>query len=95
MAIVLIQLPKLSSINTQPLVNFTANDSTSCKTPFTVQFSDLSPSASTWLWDFGDGSAPSTVKNPSHTFTGLVTFSVTLTITLPGDVATQLQNINT
>ncbi|HKC35498.1 MAG TPA: PKD domain-containing protein, partial [Chitinophagaceae bacterium] len=75
---------KSVSVNTQPPVNFTANDSTSCKTPFTVQFSDLSPSASTWLWDFGDGSTTSTLKNPSHTYNSLGSFSVTLTITLPG-----------
>ena len=77
-------ITKTVSVNTQPPVNFSANDSTSCKTPFTVQFSDLSPSASTWLWDFGDGSAPSSVKDPSHTYNSLGMFSVTLTITLPG-----------
>lgn len=71
-------------VNTQPPVNFSANDSTSCKAPFTVQFSDLSPSASTWLWDFGDGSPTSNVKNPSHTYNSVGLFSVTLTITLPG-----------
>ena len=76
-------ITKTVSVNTQPTVNFAANDSTSCKTPFTVQFSDLSPAASTWLWDFGDGST-SNVKNPSHTYNSLGTFSVTLTITLPG-----------
>ena len=77
-------ITKTVTVNTQPPVNFSANDSTSCKTPFTVQFSDLSPSASTWLWDFGDGSTPSTVKNPSHTYNSIGSFTVTLTITLPG-----------
>jgi PKD repeat protein len=77
-------ITKTVSVNTQPPVNFTANDSTSCKAPFTVQFSDLSPSASTWLWDFGDGSPTSTSQNPTHPYTTPGTFSVTLTITLPG-----------
>jgi gliding motility-associated-like protein len=77
-------ITKTVLVNTQPSVDFTANDSTSCKTPFTVQFSDISPSASTWLWDFGDGSPTSTLKNPSHTYTSLGSFSVTLTITLTG-----------
>ena len=76
-------ITKTVTVNTQPTVDFTANDSTSCKTPFTVQFSDLSPSAGTWLWDFGDGGT-STSRNPSHTYTSLGTFTVTLTITLPG-----------
>jgi len=71
-------------VNTQPTVDFAANDSTSCKTPFTVQFSDLSPAAATWLWDFGDGSPTSNVRNPSHTYNSLGLFSVTLTITIPG-----------
>jgi len=74
---------KTVSVNTQPSVDFTANDSTSCKVPFTVQFTDLSPAASTWLWDFGDGGT-SNVRNPSHTYTTLGSFSVTLAITLPG-----------
>ena len=77
-------ITKTVFVSTQPPVNFTANDSTSCKAPFTVQFSDQSPAASTWLWDFGDGSPTSTVKNPSHTYNSQGMFSVTLTITLPG-----------
>ncbi len=62
---------------------FTANDSTSCRAPFTVQFSDMSPGAATWLWDFGDGGT-STQQNPSHTYTSTGIYDVTLTITLPG-----------
>jgi gliding motility-associated-like protein len=77
-------ITKTVVVSTQPPVNFTANDSTSCKVPFTVQFSDASPSAATWLWDFGDGSPTSTTRNPSHTYTTLGNYSVTLTITLAG-----------
>jgi gliding motility-associated-like protein len=71
------------TVITQPAVNFKANDSTSCRAPFTVQFTDLSPTANTWLWDFGDGQT-SNLQNPSHTYTSGGTFNVTLTITLPG-----------
>ena len=74
-------ITKSVSVTTQPPVNFSANDSTSCKAPFTVQFSG--PSASTWLWDFGDGGT-STSQSPTHIYNSLGTFSVTLTITLPG-----------
>src|SRR6185503_6452859 len=74
-------ITKTVLVNTQPSVDFTANDSTSCKAPFTVQFSDLSPSASTWLWDFGDG-ATSTSRNPTHTYNSPGNYSVTLSITL-------------
>src|SRR6185436_2763651 len=76
-------ITKTVVVNTQPSVDFTANDSTSCKAPFTVQFSDLSPSASTWLWDFGDG-ATSTSRNPTHTYNTPGNYSVTLSITLTG-----------
>ena len=76
-------ITKTVTVNTQPTVDFTANDSTSCKTPFTVQFTDLSPAASTWLWDFGDGNT-STSRNPSYTYNTAGFYTVTLTITLPG-----------
>jgi gliding motility-associated-like protein len=75
---------KTITVTTQPVVSFTANDSTACKAPFTVQFTDTSPAASTWLWDFGDGSPTSTSQNPSHTYTANGVYSVTLNITLPG-----------
>jgi PKD repeat protein len=34
-----------------------------------------------WEWDFGDGSLGSTQQEPTHTFPGLGTYQVTLTIT--------------
>ena len=71
------------TIISQPAVNFTLNDSTACNAPFTVQFTDASPAASTWLWNFGDGGT-SNLQNPSHTYTSSGVFDVTLTITLPG-----------
>ncbi|MFI5129509.1 MAG: PKD domain-containing protein, partial [Chitinophagales bacterium] len=67
-------------INSKPTVDFTVNDSTSCQAPFTVQFTDLSPGANTWLWDFGDGNT-STLQNPSHTYNTFGTYTVALTIT--------------
>jgi gliding motility-associated-like protein len=67
----------------QPTVNFTLNDSTACKAPFTVQFTDVSPASSTWLWNFGDGGT-SNLQNPLHTYTSSGVFDVSLTITLPG-----------
>ncbi|TMI64493.1 MAG: PKD domain-containing protein [Bacteroidetes bacterium] len=71
------------TITSQPPVNFTLNDSTACRSPFTVQFTDISPAASTWLWNFGDGGT-SNLQNPSHTYTSGGVFDVSLTITLPG-----------
>ncbi len=56
--------------------------------PLPVTFTDASPNSPTaWLWDFGDGTAPSTVQNPSHTYTSPGTYAVTLTATGIGGAA--------
>lgn len=52
--------------------------------PLTVNFSDLSTPGSgainQWYWDFGDG-LNSTQQNPSHVYSGIGNFSVTLIVT--------------
>jgi PKD repeat protein len=46
-----------------------------------VQFLDLSSGTPlTWLWNFGDGSDPSTLQNPSHVYRYEGLYTVTLTI---------------
>ena len=62
-----------------PTADFSATP-TSGFTPLTVQFSDLSSHAATWLWDFGDGNS-STEQNPSHIYTTAGTYEVSLTVT--------------
>lgn len=42
---------------------------------------DSGDSIASWSWDFGDGSAASTVSNPSHTYTIEGPYTVTLTVT--------------
>jgi gliding motility-associated-like protein len=76
-------ITKPVTVLAQPTVDFTANDSTSCSSPFTVQFTDNSPVGANWLWDFGDGST-STQQNPVHTYTTPGYYDVSLTISLPG-----------
>ncbi len=52
---------------------------TSGAPPLTVSFSDLSNGAPTsWSWDFGDGGASST-QNPTHEYTLMGIFDVSLT----------------
>lgn len=51
-----------------PYVQFYA-DTTFGWPPLTVQFSDSSAGASSWLWRFGDGDS-SLAQNPMHTFYG-------------------------
>lgn len=46
-----------------------------------VQFTNQSQNATTYSWDFGDGSALSTETDPLHLFTAAGTYTVTLTAT--------------
>src|SRR6266568_3947548 len=68
-----------------PSANFTANP-TSGQAPLTVQFTDQSTGTVTaWDWNFGDGSAHSSIQNPSHTYTSAGDFTVTLTVSCFGN----------
>ena len=60
---------------------FTATSTNGSK-PFSTIFTDQSTNTPTsWLWNFGDNTATSTLQNPSHTYTVAGTYSVTLTAT--------------
>lgn len=53
--------------------------------PLTVNFVDLSYSnigadPLTWQWDYGDGTSNGTTQNPSHTYSSLDNYNVTLTV---------------
>lgn len=61
--------------------------------PLTVAFTDLSSgSPASWLWDFGDGET-STDQNPTHVYTALGSFTVSLTV--DGSTETKLDYIST
>ena len=64
-----------------PRVDFSSNDTGNCRAPYTANFQDRSTGAVSWSWDFGDGSPPSTLQNPSHTYTALGRYTVKLTVT--------------
>jgi len=61
--------------------NITAGPSTSGCSPLTVNFFNATTNGLTFLWNFGDGSAPVTSFAPTHVFTTGGTFTVTLTST--------------
>ena len=48
-----------------------------------VDFTNLSTGATSYSWNFGDGTTPSTQTTPSHPYSNLGVFSVVLTITDP------------
>lgn len=66
-------------VTDKPVINFTAPVASSCRVPVTFNFQDQSPSAASWLWEFGDGQT-STIQNPSNTYSQEGDFDVTLTI---------------
>lgn len=53
-----------------------------CTPPYIADFIDSSANATTWLWDFGDGSAPSALQNPNHIYSKKGPFTVKLTTTI-------------
>lgn len=65
-----------------PLANFTGTPLTGAA-PLTVQFTDLSTNSPTsWIWNFGDGNfTGNTTQNPTHIYTSIGTYTVTLNAT--------------
>ena len=74
----------------KPRANFTALNTTSCKAPHTVSFTNLSSGGTGYSWDFGDGNT-STVRNPTHTYTTTGIFTVTLIVTNANGCSDTLQ----
>lgn len=73
---------KQVQVKLAPLAIFTAD--TTCVGDFT-NFTDQSVAndgtLSTWLWDFGDGTTPSAVQNPTHLYGTTGLYPVHLTVT--------------
>ncbi len=65
-------------VNPSPQINFSASPAIGCL-PMNVAFSNTSTNANTYTWNFGDGSATSSQTNPSHIYTAVGSYSVTLT----------------
>src|ERR1700744_3149517 len=71
----------------------TANFSYSQNGLGTVNFTNKSSHASSYTWNFGDGSN-SSETSPTHTYSSLGNYSVTLTAHGSGGDGTNTQNIN-
>ena len=74
-----------------PVAGFSGTP-TSGTVPLTVSFTDLSSSATSWEWNFGDGSTNSTIQNPIHTYTTVGTYTVTLTIENGNGTSTEVKS---
>ena len=60
------QVIACTAVTSAPVASFTYSVSGPF-VPVTVNFSNTSTNAISWMWDFGDG-VTSTVQNPSHTY---------------------------
>ena len=65
-------------ITVSAVPGFTYNPSTGY-TNLTVAFTDTSVGATSWYWQFGDGTT-STLQNPTHTYTSAGSFTASLTV---------------
>jgi bacillolysin len=64
--------------STFPSSAFTADKTSACTLPVSIQFTNSSTNATTYTWDFGDGTT-STDKDPLHSYTKAGTYTVKLT----------------
>ncbi len=72
-------LKRTTNVNDLPVTSsFTADKINACAAPFSVQFTNNCSNAISYLWDFGDGTT-STDPNPSHQYSTLGAYNVTLT----------------
>jgi gliding motility-associated-like protein len=62
----------------RPVAGFTTDTTAGC-VPLTVNFTDTTSLAASWLWDFGDGSTD-TLPNPSHQYTTPGNYDVQLIV---------------
>ena len=81
-------------INIKPIASFSA-EVTSGTAPLTVSFADKSTgSPVAWTWNFGDGSENSYEQNPTHTYTTVGNYNVTVTVTGEWGVSDTVTKLN-
>ena len=61
-----------------PVANFTSDTTSASCPPLIVNFENLSQNATSYEWDFGDGSGSANLENPPHVYTVPGIFDVTL-----------------
>ncbi len=86
-------MKKTITVIDKPAVEFQANTTTSCQAPLTVQFTDLTPGATFWLWEFGDGQT-SSLQNPTHVYNSLGNYTVKLTAGTSADCSESMTKVD-
>jgi len=72
-----------------PIANFEGSPRVGAA-PLTVDFTDLSPAATSWSWDFGDGDVSSD-QNPQHIYANPGLYNVSLEVTDPNGTNTKIR----
>ena len=82
-----ITVPNMITVFPIPIAsfNFTING-------YCVTFTDLSGGATSWSWDFGDGSPLNNTQNPTHCYPNDSTYCVYLLVQNPFGCADSIQN---
>jgi PKD repeat protein len=81
-------------IITTPAISFTMSPPPIQPAGTTVQFTDNTPGATSWLWDFGDGQT-STLQNPSHIYLVDSIYTVTLSVLVGSGCQATLSQVYT
>ena len=68
---------KITAVNSKPVAAFTY-DTVCSSAP--ISFTDQSIAASSWIWNFDDGSPANTTKSPTHLFAANGTYNVKLIV---------------
>lgn len=80
-----------------PSANFSVDATVGCD-PLVVHFTDLSTLGDapiqSWRWDFGDGNIDSIHLNPTHTYTTIGNFDVTLVVVDTNGCSSSILNSN-
>lgn len=79
-----------NALSTAPVAKFEANPR-SGPAPLTVNFADLSPAASSWDWDFGDGTLSSGDPTPQNSYSDPGLYQVSLEVTDPNGTDTEVK----
>lgn len=82
------------TVNAAPIVDFTADDTTNCTAPFSVNFTANVTGGNIYNWNLGLPNANSVNPNPSYTYNNAGTYDISLTVTGPSGCATTLVKNN-
>lgn len=72
-----------------PASDYTVNTTSSCNLNQIFNFVSTTPSVSSWLWNFGDGST-SVLQNPNHAYGAAGSYTVSLKTTAPNGCSNSL-----